>query len=56
MMLPDGTLYQKQGSVYVIKNDRENRIKIYRVYPEWATNVRDETIIMRPFAALEVFK
>ena len=56
MILPDGTLYWKQGSAYVIKNDRENRNKILSTYPEWATNVRDETIIMRPFAALEVFK
>ena len=56
MMLPDGTLYQKQGSAYVIKNDRENRTKIYRVYPEWDTNACDETITMRPFAAREVFK
>ena len=54
--MPDGTLYTKPPDLYIFDNSIENRVKIYAVYPEWATNRHDATIRMSPFAAREVFK
>ena len=56
MILPDGTLYKKQGGWYIVNNTLENRHKVLDTYPEWAFDRNSTLIKMRPFAAMEVFK